>query len=152
MPQYVDPLCGPALGHRITIPFPTFGIDTVPFGYTLGHKDYTVKSNPGDARVSVKVGRFVDTISAVNRTFDIKLFNLTADTYLKIKQFARADYLNFLNTGSGNITLDLDNETYTGCYIMTPLQSSESIFDTTSGIEYFEEISLSLNRPSYTWY
>lgn len=152
MPQYIDPTCGVALGHRITIPLTLYGIHTEDFGYTLGHKDYTVNSKPGDASISIKTGRFIDKVSAVNKEFEIKLYNLTQEEYTRIRSFARADYLNFLNVGVGNITLDLDEETYSGCYITSPIKSSESIYDTTTGIEYFQEVTLMVIRPSYTWY
>lgn len=152
MPQYIDPTCGVALGHRLTLPFTLYGLAAEDWGYTLGHQDYTVNSESGDVTISIKTGRFVDTVSAVNKVFEVTLTNLDAATYNQIKEFARLDYLYYLSNGSGNVSLDLDSEDYTGCYIKTPIQSSESIYDTTTGTELFQEVTLQLVRPSYNWY
>jgi hypothetical protein len=153
MPQYIDPVCNrPALGHKITIPFTTYNIDTEDFNYVLGHKDYSISSSGGNISVSVKTGRFVKNISAVNKVFAVKLFNIEASTLLKIRRFSKADFLNLLETGEGVVSVDLDGEVYTGCYIDSPIESSESIFDTSSGIEFFDEVNLSIVRPAYTWY
>lgn len=152
MPQYIDPTCGAALGHRITIPFTLYGIDASDFEYTLGHQDYTVSSNQGDPTVSIKTGRFVDTVSAVNKSFEITLYDISAADYTKIKAFATADFLNYLNTGSGGISLDLDDVDYSGCYIKTPINSSESFHVPSTGEEFFQTITLMVMRPSYTWF
>ena len=152
MAQYIDPTCGAALGHRLIIPFTVFGIDASNFEYTLGHEDYTVQSSEGDASVSIKTGRFVDTINAVSKVFEITLYDIEAADYTKLKSYATADFLNYLNTGSGNITLDLDDVNYTGCYIKTPIQSSESFYVPETGTEFFQTVTLTIIRPSYTWF
>jgi hypothetical protein len=150
MPQYTDPTCGVSHFKRITIPFSTYALGT-DFGYTLGSQDYTVAQESGDASISIKQGRFVSQVSAVSRVFSMTLYGLTAANLNTIREVARRDWLNFLSTGSGSITLDLDGNSYSGCYIRSPINHSDSVYD-YEGVEIFDTAELVVVYPNYSWY
>lgn len=136
--------------HRLTIPLSTYNLGT-DFGYTLGSQDYTISQEQGDASISLKQGRFISQVSAVSKVFNMTLYGLTAVNVNLIKEFARQDWINFLSSGSGSITVDLDGNLYSGCYIRSPINLSDSIYD-YSGVEIFDTVELTVVYPNYSWY
>lgn len=148
MPQVNTP-CGLSITHKITIPTSPTALE-----FQLGHTDYTENIEKQDVGVQVKSGRFTRSIQATTRSFDIKLYHVTADIVLQIKNFAETDLFNYISNGVGSITLDLGGQILNGCYIEDFPNFSETIFDndTNVGVEYFAEISFKVVYPKTTWF
>lgn len=149
-PPYYDPNCEAfALQQALVIP------TTPELVYVLNPDDITFDNVDADKLVTIKYSSFTRSLSGVLKEFSITLYNVSAEDYQEIANFARTDFLSKVRTtGRGSISLYLRGERYDNLYIQAPIIAPKSVWKNWQAVptEVFETVQLKIIDPNPTWF
>jgi len=131
--------CGFSHTHLLSIP--NVG------DFRLGFDDYEIQRASGEGSLKVLSNRVLSTLEPGYWTFEVTLFMVPAATYRALIDQAYRSLNNFLATGRGDITVNFSGMS-NKCYILK-VPPKKSFFD-YDGLEYLEEVQMTLVNPSNT--